>query len=132
VSKKTTQRLTELLMREIPAGIQMSLLPLYEIEKPIREEFSDVAKGELTRSVLDLASIDPDLFTQGLNEKEKAYFINLLALEITNQKDYATASALIVLFRKFLVPMAERKQALEKMIIALGGEKNAQGQTEEN
>lgn len=126
MGKKTTERLAELMMREIPVGVQMSLLPLDEVDKPLREEFSDVAKGELARKVLGLANIDPDLFTQGLDEKEKAYFMNLLALEITNQKDYATASALIVLFRKFLVPMAERKQALEKMIVVLGkGEKDA-------
>ena len=126
MGKKTTERLAELMMREIPVGVQMSLLPLDEVDKPLREEFSDVAKGELARNVLGLANIDPDLFTQGLDEKEKAYFMNLLALEITNQKDYATASALIVLFRKFLVPMAERKQALEKMIVVLGkGEKDA-------
>lgn len=126
MSKKTTERLAELMMKEIPVGIQMSLLSLDEIEKPLREDFSDVAKGELARSVLDLAGIDPDPFTQGLDEKEKAYFMNLLALEITNQKDYATASALIVLFRKFFLPMAERKQALEKMIVVLGkGEKDA-------
>ena len=127
-----TEEMISKLLDEIPVGIQVSLLTLDEIEKPLREDFSDVAKGELAKSVLGTADIDPDLFTQGMDEKEKAYFMNLLALEITNQKNYATASALIILFRKFFIPMAQRKRALEKMIIALGGEKDATGQTEKN
>ena len=90
---------------------------------------NNLSKKRYTHS-LNVAAMSRELAELYGEEKEKAYFMNLLALEITNQKNYATASALIILFRKFFIPMAQRKQALEKMIIALGGEKD--GHSSEN
>jgi len=106
-----------------PVGVQMMVFPLEDIEKHLQNLMNNPERAELTAGLLKASDVDVSLFTSGLSKEDRTYFLNLLGLQIVAAKNYAVGASLAILLKKYLIPMAERKQALEKMIIALGGEK---------
>ena len=105
-----------------PKGVQMALLPLEDLESAVDGVLSDRRKAEVTEKMFESVDIDLGAFTQGMTEEDSISFLNLFGLQVAAVDNYVAGAALMILWRKFLLPMAQRKQALEKMIIALGKE----------
>lgn len=105
-----------------PKGVQMALLPLEDLESAFEIVLSDKKKAQVTKDMFESVELDLGAFTQGMTDEDRICFLNLFGLQVEAVDNYAAGAALMILWRKFLVPMAQRKQALEKMIIALGKE----------
>ena len=105
-----------------PKGVQMALLPLEDLESAFEIVLSDKKKAQVTKDMFESVELDLGAFTQGMTDEDRICFLNLFGLQVTAVDNYAAGAALMMLWRKYLVPMAQRKQALEKMIIALGRE----------
>lgn len=105
-----------------PKGVQMALLPLEDLESAFEIVLSDRKKAEVTEKMFESVDLDLGAFTQGMTDEGRVSFLNLFGLQVAAVDNYAAGAALMILWRKFLLPMAQRKQALEKMIIALGKE----------
>ena len=105
-----------------PKGVQMALLPLEDLESAVDGVLSDRRKAEVTEKMFESVDIDLGAFTQGMTDEDRVWFLNLFGLQVAAVDNYVAGAALMILWRKFLLPMAQRKQALEKMIIALGKE----------
>lgn len=116
-----------------PKGVQMALLPLEDLESAVDGVLSDRRKAQVTKDMFESVDIDLGAFTQGMTDEDRVCFLNLFGLQVAAVDNYTVGATLMILWRKYLIPMAQRKQALERMIIALGkGEDDAKGQTEEN
>ena len=116
-----------------PKGVQMALLPLEDLESAFEIVLSDRKKAEVTEKMFESVDLDLGAFTQGMTDEDRVCFLNLFGLQVAAVDNYTVGATLMILWRKFLLPMAQRKQALEKMIIALGKEaESGKGQTEEN
>lgn len=105
-----------------PKGVQMALLPLEDLESAFEIVLSDRKKAEVTEKMFESVELDLGAFTQGMTDEDRVSFLNLFGLQVAAVDNYAAGAALMILWRKFLLPMAQRKQALERMIIALGKE----------
>lgn len=105
-----------------PKGVQMALLPLEDLESAFEIVLSDRKKAEVTEKMFESVELDLGAFTQGMTDEDRVSFLNLFGLQVAAVDNYAAGAALMILWRKFLLPMAQRKQALEKMIITLGKE----------
>lgn len=105
-----------------PKGVQMALLPLEDLESAFEIVLSDRKKAEVTEKMFESVDLDLGAFTQGMTDEDRVSFLNLFGLQVAAVDNYAAGAALMILWRKFLLPMAQRKQALERMIIALGKE----------
>ena len=110
------------ILMDAPKGVQMALLPLEDLESAVDGVLSDRKKAQVTEKMFESVELDLGAFTQGMTDEDRICFLNLFGLQVASVDNYVAGAALMILWRKFLVPMAQRKQALEKMIIALGKE----------
>ena len=126
-------RTLEKLIDNLPYGFKALILPVDEVIDEIRPYVKNAAAAQDAVQALSSVNVDISPLTDGLDEDSKTLFTNLLMSLVVTLPDFGTAGMLAILLRKFLLPMAQRKQALEKMIIALGKEaEGGKGQTEEN
>ena len=105
-----------------PKGVQMALLPLEDLESAFEIVLSDKKKAQVTEDMFESVELDLGAFTQGMTEEDRVCFLNLFGLQVAAVDNYTAGATLMILWRKYLIPMAQRKQALERMIIALGKE----------
>ena len=110
------------ILMDAPKGVQMALLPLEDLESAVDSVLSDRRKAEVTEKMFESVDIDLGAFTQGMTEEDRVCFLNLFGLQVAAVDNYTAGATLMILWRKYLIPMAQRKQALERMIIALGKE----------
>ena len=110
------------ILMDAPKGVQMALLPLEDLESAFEIVLSDKKKAQVTKDMFESVELDLGAFTQGMTDEDRICFLNLFGLQVAAVDNYAAGAALMILWRKFLLPMAQRKQALERMIIALGKE----------
>ncbi len=103
-----------------PKGVQMALLPLEDLESAFEIVLSDRKKAEVTEKMFESVELDLGTFTQGMTDEDRISFLNLFGLQVAAVDNYTVGATLMILWRKYLIPMAQRKQALERMIIALG------------
>ena len=126
-------RTLEKLIDNLPYGFKALILPVDEVIDEIRPYVKNAAAAQDAVQALSSVNVDISPLTDGLDEDSKTLFTNLLMSLVVTLPDFGTAGMLAILLRKFLLSMAQRKQALEKMIIALGKEaEGGKGQTEEN
>ena len=126
MDKKTIiDSLADKMTKNVPIGIQTAILPLEDLESVIKDTLVDVGRADTTERLFDSIEIDLKAFTDGMTDADRIYFLNLFGLQVAAVNNYSVGATQMILWRKFLIPMAQRKQALEKMILALGGEKNA-------
>ena len=126
-------RMLEKLIDNLPYGFKALILPVDEVIDKISPCVKNATAAQDAVQALSSVNVDISPLTDGLDEDSRTMFTNLLMSLVISLPDFGTAGMLAILLRKYLIPMAERKQALEKMIIALGkGEEDAKRQTEEN
>ena len=118
-------KILEELINSLPYGIKASMLETDDLWDSFAEMFNRDVEPEGLDYLLSLSKLDLSPVTDSLNEKEARSFRILVGFLLSHMQDFAVGGALVILLKRFMLPMAERKQALEKMIIALGGEKNA-------
>ena len=107
-------------LMKAPKGVQMALLPLEDLESAVDGVLSDRRKAEVTKDMFESVDIDLGAFTKGMTDEDRVCFLNLFGLQVAAVDNYTAGATLMILWRKYLIPMAQRKQALERMIIALG------------
>ena len=115
-------RMLEKLIDNLPYGFKALILPADEVIDEIRPYVKNAAAAQDAVQALSSVNVDISPLTDGLDEESKTLFTNLLMSLVVTLPDFGTAGMLAILLRKYLIPMAQRKQALEKMIIALGKE----------
>ena len=120
----------EKVLDELPFGVKASLLGAADLNDAFRHTFKDHQIIEDADKLLQTCGMDFSSVTEGMTEEEGPMLKNLVAFLLCAMPDFGAAGAFVVLIKRYFLPMAERKRALEKMIIALGGEKD--GHSSEN
>lgn len=80
----------------------------------------DHIPGLLSQIGIDLSAVE-----NGMDDTEKDFFCGLLSLWMGSVDNPASASVFILMLRRYLIPMAEKKRSLEKAIALLGKEAEA-------
>ena len=123
-------KILEELIDNLPYGSKAAMLETDDLWDSFSEMFNRDVEPEGLDHLLALSRLDLSPVTDGLNEKEARSFRILVGFLLAQMPDFGVGGAFVVLLKRFMLPMAERKQALEKMILALGGEKNADTSSE--
>lgn len=76
-------------------------------------------------SILSKLNIDLTAIDEGMNDEEKDFFYGLLSIWMGGLTDPTSASVFILMLRRYLIPMAEKKRALERAITLMGKEAEA-------
>ena len=72
--------------------------------------------------ILESMDIDVSPITDGMDEEELDLFCCLLSLWMGMVEDATSASVFVLMLRRYLLPMAQKKRSLEKAITLLGKE----------
>jgi len=109
----------------LPFAIRVALMDENNgsITKYVNEKFNNEKSAKQADDIFALCEMDASALV-GDDPIAK----NALAFLLTNMHDFATAGALVVFLNKYVFPMAEKKKALEQMILTLEkGKENGQG-----
>ena len=110
----------EELIDELPYGIMALAMPSDDVLRKVDHQLNNRSAAKNAVDGLSCIGVDISPLTDGLDEESRTMFTNLLMSLVISLPDFGTAGMLAILLRKYLIPMAQRKQALERMIIALG------------
>ena len=123
----------ERIINDLPYGIKVSLIGGIEKtwDDTLGKRFDNPDLERNADNILELCGLNIGPMTAGMDRKEEIRFKHLVTFLLTEATDFTIASLFVVLIKRYMVPMAERKQALEKMIIALGKETEDDGHTQQ-
>lgn len=118
-----TEHEIEKMIDGLPYGIKVSLIGVEKAwDDTLGKKFDNPDLERNADNVIKLCGLDIGPVTAGMDRKEEIRFKNLVTFFLAEAPDFAMAALFVVLMKRYMIPMAERKQALEKMILALGKE----------